>query len=45
MTSQLPENLIPFLSHDDPLVRRYTARLLGLADEGQIETYLKDILA
>ena len=30
MTNRAPDDLIPSLAHEDPLVRSYTARLLGL---------------
>ena len=42
MTNRAPDDLIPSLAHEDPLVRSYTARLLGLdADAGEVEQYLK----
>ena len=44
MTNPAPEELIPFLAHKDRLVRSYTARLLGLDNEEQVEQYLKSIL-
>ena len=37
MTNPAPEELIPFLAHKDPLVRNYTARLLGLDNEERFE--------
>ena len=45
MTNRVPQDLIPSLAHEDPLVRRYTARLLGLdAEAGEVEQYLKSSL-
>ena len=45
MTNRAPEELIPSLVHEDPLVRSYTARLLGLdAEAGEVEQYLKSSL-
>ena len=41
MTNPAPEELIPFLAHKDRLVRSYTARLLGLDNEEQVEQYSK----
>ena len=43
MTNPAPEGLIPFLVHEDRLVRSYTARLLGLDNEERVEQYLKSI--
>ena len=34
MTNPAPEELIPFLAHEERPVRSYTARLLGLDNEG-----------
>ena len=44
MINPAPEELIPSLAHEDALVRNYTARLLGLDNEEQVEQYLKSIL-
>ena len=44
MTNPAPEELIPFLAHEDRLVRSYTARLLGLDNEERVEQYLKSVL-
>ena len=45
MTNRAPDDLIPSLAHEDPLVRSYTARLLGLdAEAGGVEQYLKSVL-
>ena len=45
MTNGAPEDLIPSLAHEDPLVRSYTARLLGLdAEAGEVEQYLRSSL-
>ena len=45
MTNRAPEELILSLVHEDPLVRSYTARLLGLdAEAGEVEQYLKSTL-
>ena len=44
MTNSSPEELIPFLAHEHPLVRNYTGRLLGLDSDERVEQYLKSIL-
>ena len=44
MTTRAPEDLIPSLAHEDPLVRSYTARLLGLDGTKGVERYLKSVL-
>ena len=44
MTNRAPEDLILSLGHEDPLVRSYTARLLGLDGAKEVERYLKNVL-
>ena len=44
MTNRFPEDLIPSLAHEDPPVRSYAARLLGLDTGEQVEQYLKGVL-